>query len=180
MILIRRQSIVTKQQLKEQRDKIFRRQSIISQDYRTEPSQRSHNIVVLNVRGNFYEVRLNDWFKLPVGKLKNRCKFATLHYSMITLSVFDILDLTCAIYLLSSSCERSACLWIPPNRDYALLILYTVHWFCSKWSRRCGYQIRCNLLENETVSLHIADALIQRDRSGELAIPPVFYSLKAS
>jgi len=54
--LIRRQSIVTKQQLKEQRDKIFRRQSIISQDYRTEPSQRSHNIVVLNVRGNFYEV----------------------------------------------------------------------------------------------------------------------------
>ena len=57
MILIRRQSIVTKDQLKEQRDKIFRRQSVISQDYRTNPSKNSHNIVVLNVRGNFYEVR---------------------------------------------------------------------------------------------------------------------------
>ena len=56
MILIRRQSTITKEQLKEQRDKIFRRQSVISQDYRANPNQRSHNIVVLNVRGNFYEV----------------------------------------------------------------------------------------------------------------------------
>ena len=67
MILIRRQSTITKEQLKEQRDKIFRRQSVISQDYRANPNQRSHNIVVLNVRGNFYEV--NDKKRLRWTKV---------------------------------------------------------------------------------------------------------------